>query len=87
MKSSAIPKFWSAYADLPEQVKIVAKKQFQLWLDNSSHPSLQFKKVGPFCSVRITEDFRALCYFKTGIYYWFWIGKHSEYDRILKGRS
>ncbi|MCE0523219.1 MAG: hypothetical protein LV480_09950 [Methylacidiphilales bacterium] len=64
----------------------MARKQFELWLDNPKHPSLQFKKVGPFGSARISEDFRALCYLKTGIYYWFWIGTHAEYDKILKGK-
>jgi hypothetical protein len=86
MKSSTVPRFWTAYADLPPQVKVSARKQFRLWLDNPSHPSLQFKKVGLFWSVRITDDFRALCLDKNGTHYWFWIGKHSEYDKILKGK-
>jgi len=86
MKSSTVPDFWSAYADLPARIKAAARKQFRLWRNNQSHPSLQFKKVGPFWSVRITEDFRALCYIKNGDHYWFWIGKHGEYDKILKGK-
>jgi hypothetical protein len=86
MKSSTVPKFWSAYADLSPGTKALARKQFHLWLRNPSHPSLQFKKVSAFWSVRISEDFRALSYVKDGVHYWFWIGKHAEYDKILKGR-
>lgn len=86
MKSSTVPKFWASYAELPPPIKVLARKQFHLWIDNPSHPSLQFKKVGLFWSVRISEDFRALCYMKDGIHYWFWIGKHAEYDRMLKTR-
>jgi hypothetical protein len=86
MKSSATVKFWSLYAELPDSVQELARKQFRLWMDDASHRSLQFKKVGLFWSVRVTEDFRALAYLKDGTYYWFWIGRHADYDRILKGR-
>ena len=74
------------YAELNPQIKVTARKQFLIWLSNPSHPSLQFKKVGPFWSARITDDFRALCYVKDGVHYWFWIGKHAGYDKILKGK-
>jgi hypothetical protein len=68
MASSTLPKFWSAFAELPPEIKVLAGKQFRLWSNNSSHPSLQFKKVGPFWSARIIDDFRALCYLRNGTY-------------------
>ncbi len=86
MKSSTTHKFWKAYSDLPPGIKSTARKQYQLWADNPRHPSLQFKKVGPFWSVRITDDYRTLSLLDSGTYYWFWIGTHAEYDRILKKR-
>jgi hypothetical protein len=86
MASSTLPRFWATYADLPAQIKVIAGKQFRLWSSDSSHPSVQFKKVGLFWSARVTDDYRALCYFKDGDYYWFWIGKHAEYERILRGK-
>jgi hypothetical protein len=88
MTSSTVPSFWKALEALPSEINALAKKQFRLWRDNPSHPSLQFKKVGRrLWSARVTDDFRALCYFENGTHYWFWVGKHSEYDKILKGKS
>ncbi|MEO7297552.1 MAG: hypothetical protein ABI042_03125 [Verrucomicrobiota bacterium] len=86
MKSSTTPRFWKAYSDLPSEIKLIARKQYRLWTANPRHPSLQFKKVGPFWSARITENYRSLALLRSEIYHWFWIGTHAEYERILKGR-
>lgn len=83
MKSSTTPRFWRTYQELPESIRRAARKQFVLWSRDPRHPSLQFKKVGPFWSARVTDDYRALAYEKQGIYYWFWVGTHAEYDRHL----
>ena len=85
MKSSTTPRFWQAYANLPPPIKLSARKQYLLWRENPRHPSLQFKKVGPFWSIRITEDYRSLALLRNDIYHWFWIGTHAAYERILKG--
>jgi hypothetical protein len=48
-----------------------------------SHPSLHFKKVNKYWSVRIGKAYRALgIEVKNGIL-WFWIGTHYEYDRLI----
>ena len=86
MKSSTTPRFWRAYADLPPEIKLAARKQYRLWKDNPRHPSLQFKKVGLVWSARITGDYRSLALLKNDTSHWFWIGTHAEYERILKGR-
>jgi len=86
MKSFTTPKFRRLYAALPEEVRATARKQFRLWMKNQSHPSVQFKKTGLFWSARVTDDFRALAYPKAGDFHWFWIGRHNEYDKILKGK-
>jgi hypothetical protein len=86
MKSSATGRFWEAHAELPEKIRVIARRQFHRWLVDPRHPSLQFKKVGPFWSVRVTDDYRALALLKGGVYYWFWIGTHADYDRLLKTR-
>ncbi len=84
MKSLTTPDFWKAYAALPQDVKEQAKKAYQLWQENRSHPSLNFKKVGKnLWSARITGDYRALALKKGDDYYWFWIGTHDEYDALL----
>jgi hypothetical protein len=84
MKSSATSRFWKAYGELPAGVQKIARKQYLLWQDDPRHPSLQFKKVGPFWSVRITEDYRSLALLENGVYHWFWIGTHADYDLMLK---
>jgi hypothetical protein len=86
MKSCATPDFWKAYAELPAQAKKAARKQYQMWLMNPRHASLQFKPIGELWSVRVTQDYRALALWDADTYYWIWIGTHAEYDQILRGR-
>lgn len=61
-----------------------------MWLADPHHPGLHFERIRgrrELCSVRITRSYRAV-----GVYdspdkvTWFWIGPHSEYDRLLRGR-
>ena len=51
--------------------------------NNINHPSLNLKKVGSYWSVRIGLRFRALAIEKPEGFIWFWIGKHSDYDRLI----
>jgi hypothetical protein len=84
MKSLTTPDFWNAYSDLSPELKQATKRAYQLWKENSFHPSLHFKKVGKnLWSVRITNDYRALAIKKGDDYYWFWVGHHNQYDNIL----
>ena len=47
--------------------------------------SLGFKRIkSDLWSVRAGSGFRALATFDDGIYLWFWIGKHDEYERLLR---
>lgn len=48
-----------------------------------SHPSLHFKKVGRYWSVRIGIGYRALARIESESLIWFWIGTHAEYDKLL----
>jgi len=53
----------------------------------SAFPPLHFKKVGKVWSIRIcTTGYRALGNLRGDIFYWFWIGPHDEYERIISGR-
>ena len=56
---------------------------FRLWRDNSQHPSLHFKPVGLYWSVRVGLEYRALAVKHEDTYVWFWIGHHSVYDRLI----
>jgi len=44
---------------------------------------LHFKKVGRFWSARVGLHYRALAVEADDILVWFWIGSHSEYDRLI----
>ena len=83
MKSRATSKFWAAYSALPSVVQRRAIKQYQLWLANPRHPSVNFKKIGRYWSARITDDYRALAVMADDTMIWFWIGTHAEYERVI----
>lgn len=84
MKSFATPDFWKAYAELSPELKEQAQKVYQLWRENSLHPSLHFKKVGKnLWSVRVSSGYRALALKKGNDYFWFWIGAHDKYEALL----
>lgn len=84
MNSFTTSDFWQAYAELPPEIKNQAQKVYQLWQENQQHPSLHFKKVGKqLWSARVTNNHRALALKKGEDYYWFWIGSHDEYEKIL----
>jgi len=78
----AAPSFWRAYHQLPEQVRALADKQFQLLKANPQHPSLHFKRVGRFYSARVGAHYRTLAVDAPDGILWLWIGSHAEYDRI-----
>ena len=60
MRHFASPAFWQAYANLPESVRALADKNYQLLKSDPQHPSLRFKKLGRYWSVRVGLRYRAL---------------------------
>jgi hypothetical protein len=66
--------------DIQEQ----ANRSFALLKVNPRHPSLHFKKVGPFWSARVGQAYRALAIEDGEDFIWVWIGTHDEYERILR---
>jgi len=80
MNSSVAPEFWALFNRLPPQLQAQARKQFSLWLDDHWHPSLHFKKVGAYCSVRVDANHRALGVERDGSILWFFIGPHDAYE-------
>jgi hypothetical protein len=85
IKSSTTSDFWKAYATLPADAKARARKAYRLWRRNAAHPSLRFKKVGHLWSLRIDLDYRALALQVGDTLFWFWIGVHDEYERLING--
>ncbi|MBI2884222.1 MAG: hypothetical protein HYY11_10035 [Candidatus Methylomirabilis oxyfera] len=85
MKSSTTPDFWICYRALPPEIKNKARAAYRLWRENPRHPSLRFKKAGGVWSMRIGAEFRALALLHNNTFYWFWIGAHDEYERLIGG--
>ena len=84
MKHQAAPDFWTCYRSLPANIQTLADRAYALLKSDPHHPSLHFKKVESFWSVRVGIHHRALGIdVKDGIL-WFWIGSHTEYDRITR---
>lgn len=53
-------RFWKCFALLPEAAQKVARKNFELLKQDPSHPSLHFKKIGNYWSIRAGRTWRAL---------------------------
>jgi hypothetical protein len=70
MKSSTAPSFWQAYQSLPPEVRAQARKTYRLW---QLLELLSRARLG-----------RALAPEHQGTLYWFWIGPHDQYERLLK---
>ena len=83
MKHFASPEFWACLERLPANVQQLARENYELLKANPYHPSLHFKRVGRFWSVRVGRSYRALAVDAADGIVWFWIGTHAEYDRLV----
>ena len=86
MNHNATPEFWARYNRLPLSVRRLADKNFALLKADPHHPSLNFKRVDDYWSVRVGSGYRALGVDGDDGMVWVWIGSHAEYDQILAGR-
>lgn len=87
MVSRTTRRFRRCLADLPTEVKVAANAAYKLFRANAHYPSLQFKKVHatePVYSARITTHHRAVGVITGNEIVWFWIGKHDEYETLLR---
>jgi hypothetical protein len=88
MKSVASRRFWDLFHKLPTGVQKLAAKNYHLWQENPSHPSLHFRRLGGSedrFTIRVGDHYRALGRLSSGTITWVWIGHHSEYDQSLGG--
>ena len=84
MNHFASSKYWTCYGSLPKEVRQQADRQFALLKSDPSHPSLHFKKVGKYWSARVNPWVRALGTESGNDLVWFWIGTHTEYERLIR---
>lgn len=86
MQSHTTEAFRKLLAAAPAVIQEKAQSAYRLWAQNPAHPSLRFKKVHntlPIYAVRIDLDWRAVGIREHGAMVWFWIGPHSEYEKLL----
>ena len=83
MKHRATHRFWQHYERLPREIQQFADRYYNLLKRDPRHPSLRFKKVGRFHSIRIGLHYRALAVDHEDGPAWFWIGTHAEYDHLV----
>lgn len=84
MKSYATSSFWSCFDSLPPEIQGRARSAYEVWQRNPRHPSLRFKKIGSIWSIRIGNGYRALAFLQDDGFYWFWIGNHADYERMIR---
>ncbi|MDF1880051.1 hypothetical protein JHD50_01840 [Sulfurimonas sp. MAG313] len=87
MISLITPKWKKSYKTLPSNIKIIAKKQYKFFKVDPHYASLHFKRIHSskaIYSARINKDYRTLGLIKDSSIIWFWIGKHDEYDKLVK---
>jgi hypothetical protein len=82
----ANPKFWKFYEQLPREIQELADRNFALLKRNPQHPSLHFKKVGRYWSVRVGIHYRAAGIQDGEDLVWFWIGRHDKYEFVIGPR-
>ncbi len=83
MNSHTTRSFRKALKVLPPDVQRRAREAYKLWRENPDLPGLRFKRVGDKVSIRIGRNHRALGILQGDTVYWYWIGRHDEYDRII----
>ncbi len=71
-----------AFRKLSPEVRARTKRAYKEWRANPR--ARHFKRVGEDVSVRIDRNYRALGFIEGDVVYWYWIGKHDEYDQILE---
>jgi hypothetical protein len=79
------PRFRKCYQELPVEVRRLADRNYRLLRRDPGHPSLHYKTVGRFHSVRVGLHHRALAVQEGETLVWFWIGSHAAYDRLVGG--
>jgi len=79
----ASPEFWALFTALPEDVQEQARKKYELFAQNPFHPALHLKPTGAFWSARVSRSYRALAVRRKDGFFWFWIGSHDDYERLI----
>lgn len=78
------PKAEKLLEKLPKSLQKKFIKQVSFLKKNPQHPSLHFKKIKDYWSIRIDDNFRALAYNYDDTILIIWIGSHKDYDKKIR---
>jgi len=87
MKSRTTDRFWKSYDLLPAKIRRQAREAYDLFEQDPYYPSLHFKRIHstrPIFSARVSKGYRSVGIIQGDEIVWFWIGSHSEYNRLVK---
>jgi mRNA-degrading endonuclease RelE of RelBE toxin-antitoxin system len=87
MTSHTTKSFREALAKLPKNIRLQTRTAYRRFKVDPYHRGLHFKKVHgsrAVYSARVNDDYRVLGMLDGDEVVWFWIGKHEEYERLLK---
>jgi hypothetical protein len=88
MRSLCTRQFKALYNALPERVQHEADSAYRCFNADPAHPGLNFERIRgtpvPVYSARVGLDHRALAVRTEDCWVWFWIGSHSEYDKLWR---
>ena len=84
MKHFTTAAFWFHYRQLPQEVRDLADKNFELLRADARHSSLRLKKIGPLWTARVGLAYRAIARERAEGLVWIWVGHHSTYDQVLE---
>ncbi|HEY9079465.1 hypothetical protein [Magnetovibrio sp.] len=80
--------YWETFDDLPEDVRKLAEKNYQLWKDNPKNVGLRFKQIHPSLPV---YSFRVGLKHRTvgietpdGKVAWFWVGSFNTFKSMIE---
>ena len=79
--------FRRLFVNLPKQVQAQTQAAYRQFKKDPHYPSLRFKKVHqnlPIYSVRISNNYRAVGQLDGDTVIWFWVGSHSQYEKLLE---
>ena len=85
IESRTTRSFRTAFATLPEEIQLRARRAYHLFREDPGHPSLRFKKVAELENIRPGSGWDTVrwAFLRAESIIWFWIGSHADYDRLM----
>jgi len=79
--------YWQSFDELPEDIRKLAEKNYQLWKENTKNPGLRFKQIhqtAPVFSFRVGMRHRTVgTETDDGKIVWFWVGSFETFEATI----